>query len=122
MSNDPVDRRRAHPNNEQMLEAIHARDDTIAALHSAVEALPPQIGQAMQDAILRSVSDPAVWAAAGAALQRHARDQAGGWLLGGLKAIGTKVGWALVIVGGVYLIGGWTALAAMFKAAFAAHN
>ncbi len=42
---DNIDRRRPYPDTEQVLEALQARDDTIAALQSAVEALPRQIAE-----------------------------------------------------------------------------
>lgn len=106
------DRRTMHPDVAHLLQAVQSRDDAITGLRADVQAMPDHIGRAMQDAIMRSVSDPLLWAAAGQALRRHARDQAGGWLFGGLKAIGTRIGWALIVVGGVYLMGGWSALAA----------
>lgn len=104
------------------MAAVQAQDDTITALRGDIHDLPDKFGAALEAALLRAASDSRVWAAAGSALQRHARDQAGGWLLGGLRALGTKLGWLLVIVGGVYLLGGWSALVALFKGAFAAHN
>lgn len=111
-----------HPDVEMVLHAIQSRDDAITALRGDVQAMPDQIGQAIQAANMRTVSDPAFWAAAGEALQRQARDQAGGFVLGGLKALARKLGWLLLIVGGVYLVGGWSALAALWKSATAAHS
>lgn len=119
---EPVERRKLHPEVEMVLHAIQSRDDAITALRGDVQSMPDQIGQAIQAANMRTVSDPAFWAAAGEALQREARNQAGGFVLGGLRSVGTKIGWLLLIVGGVYLVVGWSGLAALWKSVFAAHG
>ena len=76
---------------------------------------PEVIQAAVADGIKAAVSDPAMWAAAMRAMQHHAQAEAGGWLFGGLKAMFSRAAWMLVIGLGIYLIGGWTALAAFFK-------
>lgn len=116
------ERRSMHPDVERLLDAVLAGQDRMVELQSAVQDLPGHVGASVHEAIRRSAADPDVWAAAGSALRRHARDQAGGFLLGGLKATAVKVGWLLVIVGGVYIVGGWAAIAALWKSAFASQS
>ena len=96
------DRRRIHPEVEMVLQAIQSRDDAITALRADVIDMPERIGAAIQAANMRTVSDPAFWAAAAAALRREARDQTGGFVLEGLRGVLRKIGWVLLIVGGVY--------------------
>ena len=80
------------------------------------EALTPElVRDAVGDAIRDTSADPEVWAAIILAIQTRAKEEAGGWLFGGLKAIFSRIAWVLVIGGGVYALGGWTALAALFK-------
>lgn len=117
---EPLERRRMHPEVEHLLLAIQSRDDAITALRADVQMMPDRIGDAIQRANMRTVSDPVFWAAAGDALRKQARDQAGNFVLDGIKGFARKVGWLLLIVGGVYMVGGWPALAAAWKSAFGA--
>jgi hypothetical protein len=118
---DQPERRRMHPEVELVLQAIQSRDDAMTALRGDVLAMPERIGEAIQQANMRTVSDPAFWAAAGAALRREARDQAGGFVLDGVRNTFRWVAWVLLIGMGVYLVGGWTALLALVKSAFGFH-
>jgi hypothetical protein len=77
-----------------------------------VEAMRKAVAQGIHDA----VSNPELWAAAVAAMQAKAKTEAGGWLIGSVKAAISKLAWLLMIGLGVYLIGGWTALVSLFKA------
>lgn len=80
------------------------------------EALTPDlVRDAVGDAIRDAAADPALWSSIMLAIQSRAKEEAGGWLFGGLKAIFSRLAWVLVIGGGVYALGGWTALAALFK-------
>lgn len=118
----PLERRRMHPEVEMVMAAIQSRDDTLTALRGDILDLPEQIGAAIQASNMRTVSDPAFWAAAGDALRRQARDYAGGFVLDGLRSGLRKLAWLFIIVGGVYMVGGWSAIAALFKGAFASHT
>lgn len=79
------------------------------------------IRDAVRDGIRDAVADPELWAAAGAAMRSQAQSAAGGILLGGLRELVRRIAWVLAIAGGVYLIGGWSALAALVKAQWGAH-
>ena len=48
-------------------------------------------------------------------MQQHAKTEAGGWLLGGLKGLLSKVFWFALAGIVVYNAGGWSALALWFK-------
>lgn len=74
-----------------------------------------QLSAAVRDGIRAAVSDPELLAAATAAIQKKAASEAGGWLFGGLRTILSRIAWVCVIGMGVYLVGGWGALAALVK-------
>lgn len=73
------------------------------------------VRDAVAEGIRIAVSDPRLWSDALAAMQAHAQQQAGGWLLGWVKALISKALLFVVIGLGVYALGGWGALAAFFK-------
>lgn len=77
----------------------------------SVEAIEQAVARGIRDA----VSDPELWAAAAAAMQTRAQKAAGGFVLGGLRALATRIGWALVLLLSIYLLGGWSAVVAFFK-------
>jgi hypothetical protein len=75
------------------------------------------VGAGLRDA----VADPQLWEAAGRAMREQAQSAAGGWLLGGVGALGKRAAWVLAIGAGVYALGGWSALVALIKAQAAGH-
>lgn len=87
-------------------------DDEIAAMKAANESA---IAKAVEIGITRAVSNPALWEAAGAAMRQQAQSAAGGWLLGGIKAMATRAAWIVAIIAGVYALGGWTAVLGLIK-------
>lgn len=96
-----------------MTEVMRAQD---MITDTRGEALTPAaVEDAVARGIHRAVSDPEMWAAAAQAMQNKAKAEAGGWLLGGLRAAASKTAWFLVIGLGIYLVGGWSALVAAFK-------
>ena len=48
------------------------------------------------------MSNPALWEAAGVAMRAQAQSAAGGWLLGGMRAMFTRAAWIVAILAGVY--------------------
>ena len=74
------------------------------------------IANGVRDGFRAAVSDPEIWSAAREAALMQTKQAAGGWLLGGLHAIGSKLLLVLVLAGALYLLGGWQALVAAFKA------
>lgn len=74
------------------------------------------IQRAVAEGIRQAVADPALWEAAGAAMRAQAQSAAGGWLLGGLRAMATRTAWIVAVIAGVYALGGWGAVLALIKA------
>lgn len=74
------------------------------------------IQMAVAEGIRQAVADPALWEAAGTAMRAQAQSAAGGWLLGGLRAMATRAAWIIAVVAGVYALGGWGAVLALVKA------
>lgn len=83
----------------------------------AREAQAEMIAQAVTAGIRAAVADPAMWQAGSEAMERMWRDKAGGWLLGNLKALASRVAWVAAIGLAVYAMGGWSALMALIKGA-----
>lgn len=86
------------------------------------EAMRKVMQQAVADGIKAVVSDPAFWAAAGAAMQQRAQSTAGGWLFAGLRAAFSKVGLILIVLIGVGMVGGWPAFFATLKSILGGHT
>lgn len=76
---------------------------------------PDNVAQAVKLGLMQAVADPQFWTAAQAAMQQHAKVEAGGWLLGGLKGLLSKLFWFALAGIVVYNAGGWSALALWFK-------
>jgi hypothetical protein len=101
-----------------------ARDDYLAAqiarhdeeLDTMRKMMCAQVSDAIEQGIMRAVSNPQLWAQAGMAIQAQAKQRAGGWLLGGIAAIFSRVGWVIMAIIAVYSLGGFPALIAMLKA------
>jgi hypothetical protein len=96
--------------------------EMIGAAHEAVESRQIDVDAiriAVRDGIVAAASDREVWKLALDTLvpvaRQHAQAEAGGWLLGGIKAFLSKLAWVAVIGVGIYLLGGWSALVAFFK-------
>lgn len=70
---------------------------------------------AVAEGIKAAVSDPALWSAAGAAMQQRAATTAGGWLFGSLGAAFSRLGFLLLFLLAVYMVGGLGAMVAAFK-------
>lgn len=104
--------------------STEARDDYLAAqiarhdeeLDTMRKMMCAQVSDAIEQGIMRAVSNPDLWAQAGLAIQAQAKQRAGGWLFSGLGAIFSRAGWIVMAVIAVYSLGGFPALAAMVKA------
>lgn len=68
--------------------------------------------------VLNETTAEAFWAAGLNVLQRQATQRAGRFVLGGLWGLMRKMSLFLMLGGVVYAVGGWTALAGLFKALF----
>lgn len=98
--------------NDYLAGQISRLDDELAAMKTANSQA---IASAVEVGIMRAVANPALWEAAGTAMRVQAQSAAGGWLLGGVKAMATRAAWIVAIVTGVYALGGWGAVLALLK-------
>lgn len=76
---------------------------------------PRDVRDAMAEGLMAAISREDFWPTLGAGMQKHAAAQAGGWLLGGIKAALRRLFLFLVLGLLLYLVGGWSALVALFK-------
>lgn len=107
----PPDR---EPNAADILQAVLVLQDRVTEVRG--EAMHPDaVRQAVAAGIRDAVSDPKLWTAAVEAMQSQAQSKAGGWLLGMLRAAFSKMFLFLAVGLAVYAVGGWGALAALFK-------
>jgi hypothetical protein len=100
------------PTRRTLLDAIH-RTQEIAA--RAEPLTPEAVTAAVEQGFIRAVSNPALWAAAYAAAQKSAQAEAGGWVLGGVKALLRRMGWLMVLGAAIYAVGGWAGLLGYLK-------
>lgn len=82
-----------------------------------VDPVRASVKAGLQDAI----ADPETWLKLRDAFATYARSEAGGWVLGAIGAIFKKVALGVVIIGALYYVGGFPAVAAWFKGNAANH-
>lgn len=107
-------RDRSTQDEDYLAEQIARHDDELEQLRRNTGA--QAIAAAVEDGIMRAASNPALWAAASAAIQSQAKARAGGWLFQGIGAIFSRAGWIVMAVLAVYTLGGWSAVVALVKA------
>lgn len=103
-------------NNTQDRRATEVRltDETIQYLRQEIAVA---VGQGLKSAMTEDTA-AAFWAAGLSVLQKQAAQHAGRFVLGGLLGLVRKLGLFLTLGGIVYALGGWSALAALFKVLF----
>lgn len=77
---------------------------------------PEDIAAALRGAIAQAASSPETWAAAVSGMRQATERNAGRWLIGGVWAVARKVLVITALGMLVYSVGGWSALAGLFKA------
>ncbi len=107
-----------------MTESLHDRrktpaevrltDETISYLEQRIAAA---VGTGLKSAMTEDTA-AAFWAAGLSVLQKQATQHAGRFVLGGMLGVVRKLGLFLTLGGIVYALGGWSALAALFKVLF----
>lgn len=102
------------PTTTDVYDAVLALQDQV--VDGRGEAMHPDtVAQAVKLGLMQAVADPQFWTAAQAAMQQHAKVEAGGWLLGGLKLVISRLFWFVLAGIVIYNAGGWSALAVWFK-------
>lgn len=99
---------------KQEPETVRLTDTTLAHLEDLMS-------NAVQKGIRESMNEDAAerfWSAGLVVLQRQATDHAGRFVIGGLWGLMRRASMFVVLGGVVYAIGGWSALAGLFKTIF----
>ena len=96
-------------------------DARLLALEHQMADIAVTMRESVTAGLRDAVADPQLWEAAGRAMREQAQSAAGGWLLGGVGALGKRAAWVIAIDAGVYALGGWSALGALIKAQAAGH-
>lgn len=108
-----------HPEVHAVLGAIGSLDDRVTDLRVQVEGLPRLMQDAVHQGAVDAVKDPLLWSSIVESIQHQARDQAGSWLFGGLRSIASRIGWLLLFIVAVWMVGGPGAVLGIIKGAFA---
>lgn len=93
---------------------VRLTDETIAYLEKRISVA---VSTGLKSAMTEETAT-AFWLAGLNALQHHAAEHAGRFVLGGLWGLVRKIGMFLALGGVIYALGGWSALAALAKAIF----
>ncbi len=100
------------PTNRDVMAALRHTQVMI----SAIEPLTAEtVRDAVSDGVKAAVADPAMWSAAYNAMQERAQKEAGGWVLGGIKALLSRAGWLVLAGAAIYMLGGWAGVLAFLK-------
>ena len=93
---------------------VRLTDETISYIEQRIASA---VGTGLKSAMTEDTA-AAFWAAGLSVLQKQATQHAGRFVLGGLLDVVRKLGLFLTLGGIVYALGGWSALAALFKVLF----
>lgn len=93
---------------------VRLTDATIDYLEKKMQAA---VAEGIKSAMTEETAK-AFWAAGLTVLQKQATAHTGRFVVGGLWGLVSGLGKFLVLGGVVYAVGGWSALAALFKAVF----
>lgn len=86
-----------------------------------IEYMETRIASAVQSGINNAMTEGTAatfWAAGLHVLQKQASEHAGRFVIGGIWSLMRKASLFMMLGGLVYALGGWAALAALFKAIF----
>lgn len=96
------------------VEEVRLREETLAHLK---EVMRDAVREGVRDLVTEETIEQ-FWAGGLGMLQKQATEHAGRFVLGGLWGLARKASLFLALGGLVYALGGWSALAALFKAMF----
>lgn len=105
-----------HPNATEAEKLQHIADQVLDR-----EAMRRVMQEAVAEGIKAAVSDPALWAAAGAAMHQRAQSTAGGWLFSGIRAVCSRAGLVIMLLVGMGMVGGFQGFLAALKALGGGH-
>lgn len=109
---------------EERREAVTVRLSQVD-MDTLVSRIAESNAKSIAQALHETMSDETAlkfWAAGIRALQEHAAEHTGRWLLGGVWAIVQRLMLFMLLGGVVYAIGGWSALAKVWHVIFGGAN
>ena len=118
MTNYDGEERRKIP---QIVEARMSRADMDELVERLTEAQAASSASGIKAAVTDEVALK-FWMSGIRALQEHAAEHTGRWLLGGVWAVVQKLMLFMLLGGVVYAIGGWSALAKVWHVIFGGPN
>lgn len=118
MTNYDGEERRKIP---QIVETRMSRADMDELVERLTEAQAASIASGIKAAVTDEVALK-FWMSGIRALQEHAAEHTGRWLLGGVWAVVQKLMLFMLLGGVVYAIGGWSALAKVWHVIFGGSN
>ena len=71
--------------------------------------------EGLKEGLREVLADPATWEAGSDGLRAHAKNKAGGFVLGGIASVFTRLAWIVIAGLAIYMVGGRSALVAFFK-------
>ncbi len=109
---------------DTILNAVNVVSDQVVTLHGVVDdhaaAVKGKTKEALSEAIREAMRDKdacaVFWGSAGDALMNYGQQQTGKLVIGGIKGVVSRLGMFMVLGLIVYSVGGWAALAAVWKA------
>lgn len=102
------------PQPNETTDPVRLTDTTLMHLETLMRTA---VEKGINDAINEDMAER-FWSAGLNVLQRQATDHAGRFVLGGLWSMVQRLSMFVVLGGVVYAVGGWAALAGLFKTIF----
>jgi hypothetical protein len=102
------------PQPSKTSDTVRLTDTTLVHLETLMTTA---VQKGINDAINEELAER-FWSAGLKVLQRQATDHAGRFVLGGLWSMLQRLSMFVVLGGVMYAVGGWTALAGLFKTIF----
>lgn len=96
------------------VDEVRLKEETLQHMQSLMREA---VRQGVQDLVTERTIEQ-FWAGGLNMLQKQATQHAGRFVLGGLWGLARKASLFILLGGMVYAVGGWTALAALFKTVF----
>lgn len=98
----------------EKVDEVRLREETLKHLQ---DVMREAVREGMRDLVTEDAIER-FWSGGLSMLQKQATQHAGRFVLGGLWGLFRKASVFIVLGGVVYALGGWNALAALFKAVF----
>lgn len=98
------------------------KDTDVTLTPETIALMEQRMSAAVSDGIKNALTEPDTvaqfWAAGLSVMQKQASEHTGRFVICGLVGLAQKVGMFLVLGGMVYAVGGWSALASLWRVVF----